>query len=428
MGAVKRITLEEEKQICNLYIKDKYSPIQIGEKLHRDPSAIRRILRKNHIKYNNINYMSPEELDNIIRDYKAGMTPKELSKKYKRGDGYLVNLLKKNDVYKIVNNHISKDEWDKIAVLYENGLNNEIFKIHPELSLQALYSKMSKMNIRSGLRNYWSDEDIRVIKDFYKEKGLDYVYDAISHRHTKDAIETYALKELGIHNSEHFWTDKETALFQSIYSSLPIDAVLDMFPNRTLESLRNRAKLLDLPSFYTLDTYWSDEENDFLINNWKSMSDVQISKYINRNPMSIKDRRHLLGLYRINKKYLGYESLKKLLRARTWNWKQDSMKACNYRCVLTEDKNFHIHHLYGFSDIFNIFVDKNNLTEAKITSYSFEELEDICNEFVQFHDTYPLGVCVREDLHVLFHTIYGKHNNTPEQWDEFVDLYKTDKL
>lgn len=427
MSVVKRITETESKQIYNLFINDGLSPIQIGERLHRDPSTIRRVLRKLGIQYNNINYISYEELDAIIADYKSGLTPKELGNKYNRSDGYLINLLKKKGIYKDVNNHISKTEWDKIAILYAKGLNDDILKMYPSLPVTSLYSKMSEMNIRSGLRNHWSENDKNIVKDFYLNKGTDYIYELINHRHTKDSIESLALKEFGYYKG-YYWTEEEDALFKESYPSLPINDVLKLFPNRTLEALRNRAKVLGISSFYVLDTYWSNEENQFLIDNWKRMSDVQLSKHIGRNPMSIKDRRNLLGLYRINKRFLGYETLKRLLRARTWNWKQNSMKECNYRCVLTGDKEFHIHHLYGFSDIFNIFVDIKNLTEAKITSYSFEELEDICNEFIHFHDTYPLGVCVREDLHVLFHSMYGKHNNTPEQWNEFVDLYISNKL
>jgi len=47
--------------------------------------------------------------------------------------------------------------------------------------------------------------------------------------------------------------------------------------------------------------------------------------------------------------------------------------------------------------------------------------------FQEVHSKYPLGVCVRKDIHVLFHRIYGSGGNTPEQWESFVKDYKQGK-
>ena len=40
------------------------------------------------------------------------------------------------------------------------------------------------------------------------------------------------------------------------------------------------------------------------------------------------------------------------------------------------------------------------------------------------HKKYPLGECIRTDLHSLFHELYGVGNNTPQQWEEFKNKYQ----
>ena len=40
------------------------------------------------------------------------------------------------------------------------------------------------------------------------------------------------------------------------------------------------------------------------------------------------------------------------------------------------------------------------------------------------HSRYPLGVCVRKDIHLLYHSIYSKCVNTEDQWNLFVVDFK----
>ena len=43
---------------------------------------------------------------------------------------------------------------------------------------------------------------------------------------------------------------------------------------------------------------------------------------------------------------------------------------------------------------------------------------------IEIHYSHPLGVCLRRDIHIEFHRIYGNGHNTKEQFDEFVKNYK----
>ena len=62
----------------------------------------------------------------------------------------------------------------------------------------------------------------------------------------------------------------------------------------------------------------------------------------------------------------------------------------------------------------------SKLKTDNISDYSKEELDDVLKIFLDIHNNYPLGVCVRKDIHTLFHKIYGSGGNTEIQWNIFV--------
>ncbi|QQP10874.1 hypothetical protein FJQ98_16645 [Lysinibacillus agricola] len=116
----------------------------------------------------------------------------------------------------------------------------------------------------------------------------------------------------------------------------------------------------------------------------------------------------------------GIGELKDLLRGIIADWKKESMRKSDYKCVLSGEKFDDIHHLYGF----NLIVEET-LSELKLSrlpqvkDYTDDELDLIKNTFSKIHDSYPLGVCLAHDVHVLYHRNYGYGSNTPEQFEEF---------
>ena len=76
----------------------------------------------------------------------------------------------------------------------------------------------------------------------------------------------------------------------------------------------------------------------------------------------------------------------------------ESMKNCNYKCVLTGSKDFVIHHKYGFANIVNETIEEYNIEIKDYKNYTQEELEDILEKFQIVHSRYPLGVCIRKDI------------------------------
>ena len=116
----------------------------------------------------------------------------------------------------------------------------------------------------------------------------------------------------------------------------------------------------------------------------------------------------------------GKNSILFFLRKKNIQWKKDSMENCSYKCVMSGEQFRDIHHLYGFNKIiFEVFEELNIRFRPLVCDYSQEELDLLINKTVEIHRRYPLGVCLSRESHRRFHKVYGRYNNTPEQWEEF---------
>lgn len=135
-----------------------------------------------------------------------------------------------------------------------------------------------------------------------------------------------------------------------------------------------------------------------------------------------------MGLYIISKDYSGYTEMSKFLRGHLSDWKNESMENCNYQCIFTGSKDYEIHHIISFNVIFSETMDiiksQKMMLSDNIEDYNKDELDYILSIFKNVHKKYPLGVCVRPDIHYLFHRIYGSGGNNLIQWDEFTKNYK----
>lgn len=108
-----------------------------------------------------------------------------------------------------------------------------------------------------------------------------------------------------------------------------------------------------------------------------------------------------------------------------YQWKEDSKKACGYKCVITGERFDALHHLVGFGIIANEAIARCNLTIHKtIGEYTSEELELLKNTCLELHYKYGLGVCLTKKVHIEFHKTYGYGDNIPEQFEEFKKNYK----
>ena len=109
-------------------------------------------------------------------------------------------------------------------------------------------------------------------------------------------------------------------------------------------------------------------------------------------------------------------------------WRKDTYIRENSKCQLTgkhvHGGNSDVHHLYSFNmivkeahDLYNIQIKEN------VSEYTEEELKLLEEYVASCHIDTSNAVLLSEEVHSLFHTIYGCKNNTPEQYIEFKERY-----
>lgn len=368
-----------------------------------------------------------EELSMIIEDYKSGMKPFEMAQKYSRKSASIINKLKSLGIYENSNYRFTDDDVEFLRKEYPIGNWNAIKQRFPNMSRNSIVNKAYKLGIKADYY-FWLENDLSYLKENYFKYTIDELEKHFNGRYSKDAIQTQAYKCFG-YSTDDDWNDEENALLEKYYPTIPIDEVCEMIPTRSKNAIISHARILNLYSFFYNSTYWNEELDKILVDNWEHMSDEELSVIIGKPKLSIMERRHRLHLMRVHKDSLKYSDISKYLRGQLQDWKNKSMESCNYECVLTSSKDFQIHHLYSFSQIVSDFFSNNPDFEIKkFTDYTQEELNKITCAFIAEHDKHPLGVCVRKDLHDLFHNMYGRSMNTPEQWAKFVEHYRNSSL
>ena len=97
------------------------------------------------------------------------------------------------------------------------------------------------------------------------------------------------------------------------------------------------------------------------------------------------------------------------------------MAACNYRCIITGDRFDEVHHLVSLNSILKDVLLNNEINvKSDFSVYTKSELDQILSLFLQEQSKYPLGVCLRKDIHKDFHNKYGYGNNTLEQFNDYL--------
>lgn len=272
------------------------------------------------------------------------------------------------------------------------------------------------------LDNAWSHEDIEKLKKYYGKVSKEEITKIVSDKWDYEAIRRKA-QWIGLTQS-NLWTQKEIQTLLDTYSKYPVNHILKLLPNKTYASILGQARKQNLLSYFYLTNTYSKEEEQFIRDNYLIMTDEEIGEKLNRTPYAISQRIYKLNLHRPLEKH-NYGTLNNYMRAKLTMWKQRYREKCNYTCALSgSHSNIIVHHIYGFNLLMLETIELLNFPLYEdLDLYSQDELDLFVKTFLDLQEYYGEYICITENIHKKFHSIYGYGNNTREQWDEFVNNY-----
>ena len=183
---------------------------------------------------------------------------------------------------------------------------------------------------------------------------------------------------------------------------------------------------------------WKDKEFRKMMSN-KTKEQWKDTEFIQKQKNGIKDKwkdnkyrqmqsdrmRGKIGENSIHWKG-GITPISIYLRGLNEQWFNDCKQQANYTCELTKKVGgkLHTHHLKAFNAIVLEAHELHNIeVHEMIGEYTQEELH-IIEEYVEsWHKDSSNAVVLCEEVHNLFHKLYGKGGNTPEQYIEFKQRY-----
>lgn len=349
------------------------------------------------------------------------MRAKDLAEKYNRNSGTIIGKLKELGVHKSTVYRYTSDDIEYLRKYYPIG-GYELVKDHfPKCTKSSIAGVCSKHKIKyqAFFDERWSQEEIDILKNNSGKCSMEELCNLLGGKRTKIAISS-KIGEMGFDKIREHWSESEIQIIKDYYSTTPMEDIMKMLPNRTRSSIVSKAMSLNILGLRSTLTWWTEEQVEFLKNNYLDMNDGQLSEKLGKPRKSVLDKRVTMGLTRFGHfNNASYESLAKFIRGNIGGWKSASLKQCNYQCVLTGSKEYQIHHLYSFSRILNqTILEYDFKLKDSFKDYTQEELEFILKKFKINHDKYPLGICLRKDIHKMFHDIYGTFVN-PSMWNDF---------
>lgn len=271
----------------------------------------------------------------------------------------------------------------------------------------------------------FSKEDIDLIIKYYHKIKTSELITMLSKQYNEKSINAKAIK-LGL-SQRREWTQPEIQILIEHYRNTPIFDITKFLPNRTEISIRRKAQELGLKSNFYLNRVYTEEENQYLIDNYLTKTNEELARHLGRGEYAIAQRLWFLKLYRPNMiTKTGYRYLNNFMRARLTMWRDKYREENNYICSVTgERSNIVVHHCRSFNSLMEETIQKLQFKiKENFEDYTDEELEMFVSAFLDLQEKYKEYVCVTEKVHTLFHNIYGYGDNTMEQWDEFVNNYK----
>lgn len=275
----------------------------------------------------------------------------------------------------------------------------------------------------------WSESDIKIVKENYRKIPNKDILPLLSKKYSEKALRSEAGR-LGLYQSRS-WNETDIQILIENYSTKPFNEVQLLLPDKTMCSILGKAKSLGVKSWFYLNSIYTDDEELYIRDNYMFKTNEEMALHLNRTPSGISQHMIQMGIERknITSREEGYRSLAKYVRGKIECWKQSLLESENYTCCISGDTvNITTHHIISFGLLLDEAIEMIDFKiKHYIQDYNDDELEKLLIYFMDLQEYYGAYCCVREDIHRLFHKLYGYGSNTVEQWNEFVERYKNGK-
>ena len=122
----------------------------------------------------------------------------------------------------------------------------------------------------------------------------------------------------------------------------------------------------------------------------------------------------------------GVSPVQNHLRGDLSEWKMKSLKSYGNKCFITGSKsNLVVHHIHPFAKIVDETLSLLGLEyKSSIGAYTDLEQQMMVETNKSLHLKYGYGVPIKEDIHKLFHDVYGKRDTDMDDLIEFSKRFK----
>ena len=270
---------------------------------------------------------------------------------------------------------------------------------------------------------FWSEEDENILIDNYGKMSYSDISKLISRDISPHSIYR-KVKDLGIACDKNTWSQHEIDILVMNYSIKPMSDIMALLPGRTQSAILGQARKQNLKSYFYLNRIWSDDDTEYLKDNYINKSYDDMSKHLGRSVLAIKQRMYLLDLHK-PLEIVGYGDLYNYVRCRLATWKKHVREASGYTCAITGvHSNIIVHHIRSFNLLLDECIEIMNFpVYDDFSLYTQNQLDEFMNSFMDLQEYYGLYICISEKVHNDFHRTYGFGDNTLEQWNEFVSNY-----
>lgn len=273
-------------------------------------------------------------------------------------------------------------------------------------------------------QSWHTDELDIVIENFSGKRSCNKISQMLNRRWDSEAVYRKAII-LGLTKSR-LWTQEEKKIVEQLYPTCPLEEIKKILPHKTESAIRGIAHSMNLKSQYYLSRRYTDEENQYLKDNYQIRTNEELGEFLHCSPSAIGQHLLVLGCVRekcpLNERYrtLTYYLRSKI--ASIVNQAKSDPDAC---CAVTGKRNdLVLHHIRGFVLIANEAIQNLNLPSyPSLSDYTESQLIELGDEFVRLHEQYHSYVLINKDIHMHFHKLYGYGYNTQAQWDEYISIF-----